>query len=452
MPVFKTAEISTEDNKMTTASRQKSAGQGGYRVLGTRPIRHDGLDKVNGKAKYSADVQMAGLLHGGILRSPHAHARIVSIDTSRAEALPGVKAAVTFDDFPIIHEQDIDFAATQGSARMMAENDLAYRKVLYKGHAVAAIAATSPNIAEEALALIDVEYEVLPAVLSVLDAMKEDAPILHETMTTTFRVERTGPREDTGVKGNVSGHIQFRGGDLEEGFREAEFIVEREFSTQMVHQGYIEPFASTAYWAPDGHVTVWTSTQGAFGIRAATAAIAGVPESMVKVVPMEIGGGFGGKGVGYLDPVAAVLSRKTGLPVKIVMSRKDVFEGTGPTSGTFMRCKIGVDGEGRITAAQLYLAYEAGAYPGSPVAGGASIGLAPYKIDNLLVDGFDVVCNRPKTQAYRAPGHPQAAFAVETVIDARGEAGNRPHGAPPEERRSRGRSGAQRNPPRPLRL
>ena len=402
---------------MGTTTRHRSVDQGRFKVLGTRPIRHDGLDKVTGKAKFGADVQMAGLLHGSVLRSPHAHARILSIDTSRAEALPGVKAVATSVDFPIIHEQEIDFTGTQGGARMMAENDLAYKKVLYKGHAVAAIAATSPHTAEEAVALIDVEYEVLPSVLSVRDAMKEDAPILHETMTTTFRVERSGPGEDTGVKGNVSGHIQFKRGDLEAGFKGADIVVEREFSTQMVHQGYIEPFVSTAYWAPDGHITVWTSTQGAFGIRAATAAIVGVPESMVKVVPMEIGGGFGGKGVGYLDPVAAILSRKTGLPVKIVMSRKEVFEATGPTSGTYMRCKIGVDGEGRITAAQLYLAYEAGAYPGSPVAGGANVGLAPYKIDNLLVDGFDVVCNRPKTQAYRAPGHPQAAYAVETVID-----------------------------------
>ena len=403
---------------MATASDVKERRpDGSTSVIGTRPIRHDGLDKVIGRARYGADVQMAGMLHGKILRSPHAHARIRSIDTSKAEAHPEVRAVATAKDFPILEEQALDFVNAQGNARVMAENDLAHTKVLYKGHAVAAVAATNPHVAEEALKLIEVEYDVLPAVLTVVDAMKDDAPVLHEDLTTTFRVERAGRGEDTGVRGNVAGHIQLKRGDLNRGFEEADLVVEREFTTQMVHQGYIEPFACAALWAADGHITIWTSTQGIFGIRAATAAITGVSESMVKVVPMEVGGGFGGKGIGYLEPVAAVLSRKAGRPVKIAMTRKEVFEGTGPTSGSLMRCKIGVTNEGRITAAQLYLAYEAGAFPGSPVAGGALSGLGPYKIDNLLVDGFDVVCNKPSTQAYRAPGQPQAAFAVETVID-----------------------------------
>ena len=402
---------------MTTASEPTSESPAQYKVLGTRPIRHDGLDKVTGRAGFGADVQIAGLLHGKILRSPHAHARIRSIDTTKAEALSSVKAAVIARDFPIIEEQQIDFTDPQGNARMMAENDLAHEKVLYQGHAVAAVAATSPHIAEEALGLIQVDYEVLPPVMTVQDAMKPDASVLHEDLTTRFRVDRFERGEDTGGRGNVAGHIQLKRGDLEQGFEEAHLIVEREFTTQMVHQGYIEPFAATAFWSLDGHITIWTCTQGSFGIRAANAEILGVPESSIKVIPTEVGGAFGGKGVGYLEPVAAVLSRKSGRPVKIVMGRKEVFEGTGPTSGTHMRCKIGVDMAGRITAAQLYLAFEAGAYPGSPVAGGAYVGFGPYKIDNLLVDGYDVVCNKPKTQAYRAPGHPQAAFAVETVMD-----------------------------------
>ena len=388
-----------------------------YRVVGTSPDRHDGLDKVTGRARYGADLNMSGLLHGMILRSPHAHARIRSIDTGKAQALPGVAAVATADDFPIIRDQVIDFGEGVGSARLMAENDLAREKALYVGHAVAAVAATSAQTAQEALGLIEVDYEVLTPVLNVLDAMKEDAPVLHDNLTTLFRVDRNARGEDTGIKGNVAGHIQLQRGELEKGFRAAKFVVEREFTTQTVHQGYIEPFAATADWSPDGRVTIWTSTQGIFGIRRSVSAILDVPESDVKVVPMEIGGGFGGKGVGYLEPVAAVLSRKSGRPVKIVMSRKDVFEGTGPTSGTYIWCKIGVDGTGKITAAQLYLAYEAGAFPGSPVAGGAYTGLGPYKIDNLLVDGYDVVCNKQKTQAYRAPGQPQVAFAVETVMD-----------------------------------
>ncbi len=185
----------------------------------------------------------------------------------------------------------------------------------------------------------------------------------------------------------------------------------------MVHQGYLEPFASTAHWTADDRVTIWTSTQNAFGMRSTVAAIIDVPESQIKIVPMEVGGGFGGKGTGYFEPVIAVLSKKSGRPVKLVMSRQEVFEGTGPTSGAFMRCKIGADKSGRITAAQLWMAYEAGAYPGSPVAGGAFPAFGAYKIDNLLVDGYDVVCNRPKTQSYRAPGQPQSAFAVDTVLD-----------------------------------
>ena len=194
-------------------------------------------------------------------------------------------------------------------------------------------------------------------------------------------------------------------------------IVEREFTTQSVHQGYIEPQTSTGLWSSDGRVTIWTATQGIFPIRASTAAILGIPESMIKVIPMEIGGGFGGKQAPYLDPVVALLSKKTGRPVKIAMSRKEVFEGTGPTSGTYMKCKVGADKSGKITAAQIYLAYEAGAFPGSPVAGGAMSSFGPYKVDNLLVDGYDVVVNKQKTSAYRAPGQPQAAYAAETVID-----------------------------------
>jgi CO/xanthine dehydrogenase Mo-binding subunit len=402
---------------MTTTVDEQTSDQGKFKVVGTRPIRHDGLDKVTGRAKYGADINLPDMLHGKVLRSPHAHARIRSIDTSKAEALPGVLSVVTARDFPIIEDRVIDFAEIQGNARMMAENVLAHGKALYKGHALAAVAATNPHIAEEALDLIQVDYEVLPAVLTVQEAMKEDAPLLHENMTTRFRVDRFGRGEDTGEKSNVAGHLRFQRGDLERGFKEADIIVEREFSTQTVHQGYIEPHASTAFWAPDGHVTVWTSTQGPFGIRSLTAAILGIPESLVKVIPMEIGGGFGAKLVAYLDPVAAILSRKSGRPVKMVMTRKEVFEGSGPTSATYMRAKIGATRNGRITAAQLYLAYEAGAFPGSPVGGGALTGLGPYKIDNLLVDGYDVVCNKQKVQAYRAPGQPQAAFAVESVID-----------------------------------
>ena len=402
---------------MTIAADRESAGSDQFNVVGTRPIRHDALDKVTGRAKYGADVNMPGMLHGKILRSPHAHARILSIDTSKAEALPGVMAVLTSKDFPLIENRVLDFTETQGNVRLLAENVLATKKAMYKGHAIAAVAATDAHIAEEAADLIEVEYEVLKPILNVKDALAEDAPLLHDDLTTMFRVERFGKGENTGVKSNVAGHIQFKRGDLEQGFKEADLIVEREFTTQPVHQGYIEPHTSTAHWSADGHLTIWTSTQGSFTIRDSTAAIIDLPPSMIKVIPMEIGGGFGGKTITYLDPVVALLSKKSGSPVKIAMTRKEVFEGTGPTSGCFMRCKIGVDKNARITAAELYLAFEAGGFPGSPVGGGAMSGLGPYKIDNLQVDGLDVVVNKQKVAAYRAPGQPQAAFAVESVID-----------------------------------
>ncbi|MCH2524882.1 MAG: xanthine dehydrogenase family protein molybdopterin-binding subunit [Dehalococcoidia bacterium] len=388
-----------------------------FKVIGTDPIRHDGVDKVTGRARYGADIDLPGLLHGKVLRSPHPHARIKSIDTSKAEALDGVRAVCISKDFPIVKNSDLDFSIIRASNRVASENTMATDRVLYKGHALAAVAATSPHIAEEALALIEVDYEVLPSVLSVQEAMKDDAPLLLDNMTTRFRVERFGVGDDTGVRSNVADQVQFKRGDLDAGFKEADVIVEREFHTKMVHQGYIEPQTSTGYYAPDGRVTIWTSTQGIFPIRTSTAAILDIPESMVNVIPMEIGGGFGGKQSPYLDPVVAILSQKTGKPVKITMSRQEVFEGTGPTSGTYMKCKIGANKGGLITAAELYLYYEAGAFPGSPVAGGAMSSFGPYKIDNLLIDGFDIVVNKPKTAAYRAPGQPQSVFAVESVID-----------------------------------
>ena len=396
---------------MTTTAERK------YSVVGTRPPRHDGFDKVTGAARFGADINLPGMLHGKILRSPHAHARIRSIDTSKAEALPGVMAVATAQDFPIVQARPIDYENAQSNPRIIAENILADRKVLYKGHAVAAVAATNPHVAEQALDLIEVDYEVLPVVLDLHDAVKEDAPLLHEEMTTRFRMDRAGPGDDTGQRSNIAGHLQHKLGDVEKGFSEADVIFEQEYETQTVHQGYIEPHVATAQWSTDGRLTVWTSTQGAFGVRSTTAAILSMPESMVKVVPMEIGGGFGAKGVTYLAPVTAALAKKAGRPVKIAMSRKEVFEGSGPASATFMRVKIGATKDGKITAGQVYMVYEAGAFPGAPVGGGAITGFGSYNIENVLVDGYDVVCNKQKAQAYRAPGQPQANFTVECAID-----------------------------------
>ena len=404
---------------MTTETDKVLAEPAQYRIIGTRAPRLDGLEKVTGAARFGADIHITGMLHGKMLTSPHAHARILSIDTKDAEATLGVKAVITAKDFPIFEQQQaIDFIAEQfRGARIMAEHFMARDKVLYRGHPVAAIAATSPHIAEEAAKLIHVDYEVLPAVLTIEDALKDDAPLVHDSLTTVIRGQ--AGREVSDTKSNVASHTQLTRGDLETGFKEAEVIVEREYSTQPVHPGYIEPFASTAQWNPDGYVTVWTTTQGTFDVREGTASIIGIPESMLKVIAMECGGGFGGKGpnTNPLNPMAAILSKKSGLPVKMVMSRKETFESTCPASATYIRLKMGADKSGRITAAQCYLAYQAGAFPGSPVGAGVQNGLAAYKVENFQVDGYDVVTNTQKMQSYRAPGQPPATFAVESVID-----------------------------------
>ncbi|MDE2900019.1 MAG: xanthine dehydrogenase family protein molybdopterin-binding subunit [Chloroflexota bacterium] len=394
----------------------------GYSVVGTRPIRHDGVDKVTGNARFSADVNLPGMLYGKVLRSPHSHAVIRSIDTSRAEAYPGVRAVMTANDLPQLSGLVEDLV--EGSLhnfRFLSNNVMALDKALYKGHAIAAVAATSAAAAEQALDLIDVDYGVLPAVTDAREALKPGAPILHPRLMTmeTAYVRAGGYRAEgeDGQETNLANRFEFSMGDLEQGFAEADAIVEREVHTSPVHQGYIEPHAATAHWGPDGKLTIWSSSQGQFMVREQTSRLLNIPISTVKAIPMEIGGGFGGKLLVYLEPVAAILSRKAGHPVKLQMNRTEVLEATGPTAGAHIRVKMGATRDGKITAAEGHLVYEAGAFPGSPVSGGCQCMFSPYVIPNGYIEGIDVVVNRPKSAAYRAPGVPAAAFAVETVVD-----------------------------------
>ncbi len=382
-----------------------------FEVVGTRPIRPDGTDKVTGRALYGADLRLPGMLYGKVLRSPHAHARILSIDTTAAETLPGVRAIVTAKDMPGVEDRIADLGETAVSVKYLSDNILAGKKVRYKGHPVAAVAATDVHTAEEAVKLIKVEYELLPPVLDVRAAMAADAPILLDDLRTTS----LGQKGTTPT--NVATHIHFEKGDVAKGFEGADIIVERELETATVHQGYIETHNATAMWNADGHLTIWESTQGAFTVRDTLSQVLNHPVAKIRVVPMEIGGGFGGKITLYLEPLAALLSRKTGKPVKLIMGRAEDFEGTGPTPGTYTRVKIGATKDGKIVAAELYTAFEAGAYPGSAVNAGCMCAFAAYEIEHGVIDGYDVVVNKPKSAAYRAPGATQTAFAVESVLD-----------------------------------
>jgi xanthine dehydrogenase molybdenum-binding subunit len=396
-------------------------GSGGnnFRVIGTRPVRHDGEDKVTGRAKYGADYALPGMLHGKVLRSPHAHARIKSINTEKAARHPGVFAVITGADLPHVKGVMTSVGELVVNTHYLSLNVMARDTVLYDGHAVAAVAAVNKHVAEEALELIDVEYEVLPAVMTADAAMHPDAPVLLPEL----RQMRMASRLDPGVlegpdqPGNVAGHIQFQRGDLAAGFAAADFVVEREFTTAAVHQGYIEPQNALAVWDSGEHVTIYCSTQGSFTVRALTASVLTMPEGRIRVVPAEIGGGFGGKTTVYLEPLAVLLAKKAGRPVKIVMTRGEVLRATGPTSGTRFRVKVGAIRTGRITAAEAWMAYEAGAFPGSPFAPGGMTTFGPYAIENLQIDTFDVVVNRPKVAAYRAPGAPASAFACECVLN-----------------------------------
>ncbi|MAT14744.1 MAG: oxidoreductase, partial [Planctomyces sp.] len=401
---------------MATAEHEQTgvSTNGKYKVIGTRPIRPDGVDKVTGRARYGADIRLSGMIHGAVLRSPLAHARIKSIDTSKAAELEGVFAVVTHKDFPDAKDKIAELGEGAVNLKHLSSNVLADDKVLYKGHAVAAVAAETLHIALEALDLIEVEYEPLPPVIDVRKAMADDAPILHDDL----RMEDMSPDSVPSDKpSNIAKKFYFEMGDPDAAFEKAKVVVEREFTTSTVHQGYIEPHASTAVWSAEGKAIVYTCTQGTFTVRQQVAELLDIPLSYVKVIPTEIGGGFGGKISVYLDPVAVVLSKKSGRPVKMVMDRASVFEATGPTPGSWMRLKLGADANGKLVAGEAEIAFEAGAYPGSPIGAGCICVFSCYEIPDGRIIGYDVCLNKPRSAAYRAPGSTQVAFATETVVD-----------------------------------
>ena len=392
-------------------SNEKESEERVFKWVGTRAVRPDGVDKVTGRAKFGADLHLPNMLVGKVLRSPHAHARILSIDISAAEKLPGVKAIVTREDFSDLESEFVPAGEMMVNYRDITRNVMAREKVLYEGHALAAVAAVNAIVARQALALIQVDYEVLPHVLDVVEAMKPEAVLIQEDLLT----DGVDPPADK--PSNIAKRVEFGHGDVETGFADADVIVEREFNTRPVHQGYIEPHACVASVSEDGQAELWCSTQGHYVVRGHCARVLGMDVAKLRVTAAEIGGGFGGKTVVYLEPVALALSRKACQPVKMVMTREEVFKASGPTSGANMRVKIGATRDGRITAGEAILHYQAGAFQGSPVPPGAQCAFAPYDLEHVRAVGFDVLVNRPKVAAYRAPGAPISEYAVESVVD-----------------------------------
>ena len=324
--------------------------------------------------------------------------RIRKIDTSKAEKLKGVKAVVTCEDLPDLTNGD------RGLLDIL-ENCMARGRALYDGHAVAAVAAIDEPTARKALKLIKVDYEILPHVTDVDEAMRSDAPVVQPHI------------QHEGKPSNIAQVSEFGHGDVEAGFKQADVIVEKSYKTEQTHQGYIEPHACLASVGPDGQGELWVTTQGHFTFRNMCASLLGMDVAKLRVTASEIGGGFGGKTHVWGEPVALALSRKANRPVKLVMSREEVFRGSGPTCSTSVDVKIGVKKDGTITAATATLRYQDGAFPGIWGMLGAMTSFACYDLANVKAVAYDVLVNRPKVAAYRAPSAPMAAFAVESTVD-----------------------------------
>ena len=383
-----------------------------YKVIGIGTPKLDGVDKVTGRAVFGADVKLPRMVFGKVLRSPHAHANIWSINTDEAAALPGVRAVVTGADFPErVPGEPGPIGPISEANRYHGQEVIARGEVHFHGQPVAAVAAVSAEIAEEALDLITVEYEVLQPILDVERAMEPDAQLLHPELHTK---SESGAYERPS---NVAEHLRMGRGDVDDGFETADVVVEESFVTQAVHQGYIEPDAETALVHPDGRVEVWANTQSIFNWRTGLATLLDIPLNDLTVYPTEIGGGFGGKETIRVSALCIALSRKCLLPVQIRLGRAEVLRATGPGNATRSTIKIGARTGGEIVSIQARMVFDAGAYPGAPLSSAVRRVFSVYRTPNLLVDAFDVVTNKPHVAAYRAPGATPTAFAVESVID-----------------------------------
>jgi len=375
-------------------------------VIGKRVPRVDAREKVTGEAMYAADIKLPRMLVGKIMRSKYPHARIVKIDISAAVNLPGVKAVVTAKDLP---------PNLRYGHFLKDQTSLAVDKVRYIGEPIAAVAAVDEVTADKAVGLIYVEYEELPAVFDPEEAMQLDAPIIHESLASYVGTW------DMIKKGNVFAHVKLKRGDVEKGFREADFVFEDKFTTQMIHPCYLEPHAAIAKVDHSGKITIWTSTQGVFSTRSLLAQILAIPFSKIRVIAPKIGGGFGGKASDVLlEPACVLLSQKAGRPVKIVMTREDEFIASNPRHPCIIEIKTGCMKDGILIARQVKLIYDSGAYTSAgplTTCHGVYIAAGPYRIPNVKIDGYGVYTNKISCGAVRGFGTTQSFFAIESHMN-----------------------------------
>ena len=381
-----------------------------HTVLGTNMPRMGGVERVVGKGIYGIDLNLPDALHGGVLRSEHAHARIVRIDTDAARALPGVRAVVTAADAP-----DVRYGRSYIDRYILARD-----RVRYMGDPVAAVAAASPALVREALKKIEVVYEPLPVVVDPEAAMEPSAPTIHEDMPLPKNLP-----EGADVK-NVCGYALVDMGDAEKAMAEADVVVEEAYETRMIHPQYLEPRIAAARPEEDGRITVWANAQAPFPVRTEVAALLGLPLNRVRVISTDIGGGFGGKGSGVtssagLEPVCALLALTAGQPVMIVLDKAEETVSTTIRSGARMWIKSGVMKDGTLVARQGKVVYDAGGYSGfGNQAGGRCTQMVGgwYRVPNVRMEGYTVYTNKQVCGPVRGPGGPQAAFALESHMDS----------------------------------
>ncbi len=400
----------------STSGRARGAGTGNeeFRLVGQPTRRSDAPERLTGQTRFAGDLLLPGALHARFVRSPYSSARVLAVDGAAARALPGVVAVLTARDLPVA---DIEQAIEH--RRIL----LALDRVFHAGQPVAVVLGETEAVAEDGAAAVEVAYEPLPVVVDPVEAARPEAPVVRE--------RRERDEEELGMHGaapsaaeeveapqapNVASRTRLHRGDVERGFREADVVVEREYTTSWTHQGYIEPQTCAATIDPLGNVVVYASTQALFHTRTEVARTLGLPDHQVKVQPMPVGGGFGGK-FGLIEPTVAALARAVGRPVRASYTRMDEFVMANPAPQSVIRVKVGARSDGTLTTVEASLLFDAGSGPGAPVGIAALLLGSFYRWEHLLIEGTEVLTHKAGTGAYRAPGAPQATFAMESTVD-----------------------------------